>query len=310
VISDDGYRCRMQNSLRFFGLVLAVAPAMVFAQGKEPLVAQPVAVPIDLATALISSGGMTSTDVPRILVGSAPEWVMPRIVVPKGAHVLGSTFQGTGMLTIVNVPLASETVIADLKAPLMEHGWKTPPVMQQSNFGGFRPAPPASSDAPITRVVLCDAGQQLNASLVRRDAKSADIAYRISASTPNSICNPPQLPMSMTSMRSPWPSLYNPAGAADARMTGDCSATLGGSQGTNTTLRTALSSDAILDHYAKQLADSGWKTQGERGVTTGRTYVHDDANGATVELSLTVTSSARAESCHDVNMTVRTLRKP
>lgn len=288
---------------------LSVAASVVRAQGKEPL-SQPSAVPIELATALIESGGVAGPDAPRILVGSAPEWVMPRIVVPKGGRVLGAAFQGTTVLTILNVPLASDSVIGELRRSLLDRGWKAVPVMQQPAVGGFRPAPTPASDAPITRVTLCDGAQTLSASLLHRDAKSADVAYRISTATGMSACNPPQMAAALQMIRSPWPTLYNPAGSSDARMTGECSTTIGGSSGIGTTLRTAMTPDSVLEHYARQLADSGWKTEGERGSTIGRSFTRVDASGAPVELSITVTSTPRAESCRDVNMQVRTGRKP
>jgi hypothetical protein len=236
---------------------------------------------------------------------------MPKIVIPSGGRLVGAAFQGTAVLTIVSIPRGGDSTIALLRKPLMEHGWFAPPAVQQPNYGGFRPALPAPSDAPPTRLTFCDGAQQLNVSVVRHDAASTDIAYRIFAwSGIGGACNPPQMPTSMNGFRSPYPGLYNPSGSSDARMTGDCSTTVGGSSSTGTTLRTAMGADAILDHYAKQLADSGWKPQADRGITTGRTFVRDDPSGAPVELSLTVTTSTRMEGCREVNMTARTGRKP
>jgi hypothetical protein len=290
-----------------FAISFSVTAPAARAQGKEPLT-EPKTIPTDLASALIASGGVSGPDAPRILVGSAPEWVMPRIFVPAGGRVLGAAFQGTTVLTIVNIALARDSIISDLRKSLIERGWKNVPAMQTNSFGGFRPAPATPSDAPITRVTLCDGAQTLNTSLVRRDDKSADIAYRIATAQGIGVCNPPQLPTSM--VRSPWPVLYNPVGSADGRMTGDCSVNMMGPQSTGTTLRTAMPAESILDSYAKQLADSGWKVAGDRAGTIGRTFTRTDADGAPVELTLTVAATARSESCRDVNMAVRTGRKP
>jgi len=110
--------------------------------------------------------------------------------------------------------------------------------------------------------------------------------------------------------RSPFPTLFNPAGATDSRMTGDCSSTIGGSSGTSTNLRTPMAADAILSHYGKQLADSGWQDVGGRATIVGHSWTKTDSTGAPVELSLTVTGSPRDSTCRDISMQVRTLRKP
>ena len=287
---------------------LFLSAGIVRAQGNEPL-SQPKTVPIELVTALVGSGGVSGPDEPRILVGSAPEWVMPRIVVPSGGRVLGAAFQGTTALTIINIPLAGDSVIPELRRSLLQLGWNAVPVAQRMiSPGGFMPAAPVLSAAAAARVTLCDGKQVLNASLVRRDVKSADVAYRISTAAAVSPCNPPQMPN--FGMRLPWPALTNPTGSIDARMTGECSATLTGSSGIGTTLRTAMSSDSVLAFYARQLADSGWKAESERALPIGKVFAREDSSGSPVELTLTVTTTPRNESCRDVYMQVRTLKKP
>lgn len=285
---------------------LFLSAGIVRAQGNEPL-SQPKTVPIELVTALVGSGGVSGPDGPRILVGSAPEWVMPRIVVPSGGRVLGAAFQGTTVLTIINIPLAGDSVIPELRRSLLDRGWKAAPVMQRPSAGGFMPAMPAGPD-PATHLTLCDGKQVLSASLVRRDAKSADVAYRLSTAAGVSPCNLPQMPN--LGMRLPWPALTNPTGSIDARMSGECSATLTGSSGIGTTLRTAMSSDSVFAFYARQLADSGWKAESDRALPIGKVFARVDSSGSPVELTLTVTTTPRNESCRDVYMQVRTLKKP
>jgi len=107
-------------------MLLAASASCVLAQGKEPL-SQPAVVPIDLVTALVAAGGVAGPTTPRILVGSAPEWVTPRIVVPSGGRIVGAAFQGTTVLTIVNVPAAGDSVIDRLRQTLLTRGWKMPP---------------------------------------------------------------------------------------------------------------------------------------------------------------------------------------
>jgi hypothetical protein len=277
------------------------------AQGKEPLT-QPKAVPIELVTALVGAGGVTGPETPRILVGSAPEWVMSKVVLPPGGRVLGAAFQGTTVLMIVNVPAAGDSVMPDLRRALLEHGWKAVYVMQRPNIGGFMPAMPASNDATPTHLTVCGDGQILNATLTRRDEKSGDIAYRIAAQAQMGPCHPQQMPT--LPMRLPWPALINPAGTADARMTGECAATIMPASGIGTTLRTGMSPDSIIAYYAKQLADSGWKAEIDRAAPIGRIFTRTDATGASSELTLSVANTTNAPACRDVYMQVRTLKKP
>ncbi|MGH7654053.1 MAG: hypothetical protein ACREN6_05255 [Gemmatimonadaceae bacterium] len=296
------------GTLHTIGTIALVAfPALALAQIKAPLT-EPATVPTELAAALIGAGGINGNDEPRLLVGAIPEWVTPRIVVPGGAKVLGAAFQGTSVLAVINIPYASETIVTDLKQQLLQRGWKAIPVRTPMAIGGFLPAPALAPEGPPLRVTLCEGPNMMSVFLARRDSHSADVVYRLSTPSGISVCNAPQMPTGM--YRSPFPPLYNPTRSADARMTGDCSTTMLGSQGQGTTLRTALSADSLLEHYGRQLTDSGWTAARDRGVTVGRTYSKTDASGAPVELVLTVASSARDESCRDVNMQVRTLRKP
>jgi hypothetical protein len=277
------------------------------AQGKEPL-SQPKTVPIELVTALVGSGGVAGPESPRILVGSAPEWVMSKVVVPAGGHVVGAAFQGTTVLMIVNIPAAGDSVMPELRRALIEHGWKAVQAMPRLSVGGFMPPTPAANDATPTHLTVCGDGQILNATLSRRDEKSADVAYRIAAQGTMGPCHPPQMPTLPT--RLPWPALTNPAGTTDARMTGECSATMIPASGIGTTLHTAMSSDSIIAFYGKQLADSGWKAETDRSVPVGRIYTRTDASGAPSELTLSVANTAHAESCREVYMQVRTMKKP
>lgn len=298
-----------RTPLRFCALAFACVTAapVAIAQSKAPL-SQPSSVPIDLVSALVVTGGLGGAEEPRVLVGSAPEWVLPKLSLPPGTRILGAAFQGSTVITIVNIPGAGDSIIPEIKTQLLAHGWKPQPSPVNSSGGGFRPALQPTSDIVPTRVTVCDVPEALTASVARRDAKSADIAYRITTLPSGySVCNLPQ-PTGMPAYRSPFPTLYNPQASADARVFGDCQSSAMGSQMLNTTLKTGMVPDMILDHYAKQLTDSGW-TAAPPAATVSRTFSRTDSGG-TLELSLTVSPSARDQTCQDVAMNVKTLRKP
>jgi len=283
-------------------------PAARAQQGMEPL-ARLDSVPATLATAMLSAGGLGTTGEPRILVGSAPEWVMPKLVVPSGARVAGSAFLGTSVLVIVSVPAASDTVLAELQRQLLDHGWKKPPMMPQYG-GGFRfpsPVNAAYAGMPLTRLTLCDGAQMLFATVALRDPRAAYVAYRVSTASIGT-CVPPQFPGGYKPP--PYPVLWNPAGSVDGRLGVDCPMAAATSYGTGATLKTALKPDAILDHYEKQLLDSGWTAPRSAGAIAGRTFTRPDSTGALIELTLTVTGSTKDASCQSVSLQVRTPAKP
>jgi len=262
-------------------------------------------IPLELAAALVAAGGFGAQ--PQILVGSMPEWVTNRLYVPPGARVLGSAFLSTTVVSVVTMPAASDTVIAEFKDELLRRGWQNPPTPPTFSGGGFRSAP-TTQDGPLTRLTLCHDQQTLTATAARRRGTVTDVTFRIIASSTYSVCHPPQIQTGMG--RSPFPTLINPPSSTDARMTGDCSSTLMGSSGTSTTLRTPMSADALLDHYGKQLQDSGWTASGERASIVGRTWTRADSSGAPVESVITVATPARDSGCRELNLQVRTLRKP
>jgi hypothetical protein len=288
-------------------VALAIAAALGTARGQEPRrLVQPDSIPLELAQALISAGGFQGE--PQILVGSLPGWVTSRFYIPASARIVGSAFLGAVMVGVINVPSAPDSLLAEFKRELLSRGWKTPPPPPTYTGGGFRPAPTPVGEGAVTRLSLCGDQQFLAVSMTRRQGTSANVILRVSGSTGLGICNPPQMPASM--VRSPWPALYNPAGLSDPRMSGECSATMGGSMGTGTTLRTGMTSEALLEHYGRQLQDSGWVPIGQSASILGRSWSRVDSTGTPTELSLTVTTSARDPTCRDLNLQSRVLRKP
>ena len=286
--------------------LLCAAGVPSIGSGQEPRrLATSDSIPADLASALISAGGLGGD--PQILVGALPGWITNRIYIPANARVLGSAFNGQTVVGVLAMPDEPEAVIAELKREMPARGWKAPPP-QPSYGGGFRPAVSAPMVGPRTSFMLCGDQQMISTSASRHRGTNTLVILRVSPQTGQyGLCSPPPMPTGM--MRSPLPTLFNPTGAVDARMNGDCGASFGGSSGTGTNLHTAMTSDAILSHYAKQLQDSGWQAA-SAGAITGRTFTRTDSAGAPVELSLTIARSPRDSTCRDVNMQVRTLRKP
>lgn len=285
-------------------LLLSLPLARGWAQEPRRL-AQPDSVPFDLASALVGAGGLGGE--PQILVGSLPGWVTGRIKVSPNANVLGSAFFGSTVVGILSLSDSPETAIADMKRDLLAQGWRAPPP-QPSYGGGFRPATMyAMVDGTPTRITLCGDQQLLTVSAIRRRGTTTEVTLRLSPSQNYSTCSPQPFPQGVS--RSPFPTLYNPSASTDARITSACSSQYG-SSGTSTTLMTAIAATGLLDHYGKQLQDSGWHAPAPGNSIAGRTWTKVDSAGTPLELNLTVATSARDSTCREINMQVRTMRKP
>lgn len=290
---------------RSIAAALFVVGATATAVAQEPRrLIQSDSIPVDLATALIASGGLGGD--PQLLVGTVPGWMTTRIFVPPNARILGSAFMGVTGIAIVSTPDMPDVAMAAMRRELESRGWKNPPA-QPSYGGGFRPAT-MMPGMDATRISVCGGDQMLNASATRRRGVATDIVIRIVASPPGyGVCTPRELPAGYRPP--PWPTLFNPAGVVDANQLcgGDNPF---GSSGTGALLRTPMSATALLDHYAKQLRDSGWRTPSDTATVMGRTWTRTDSTGAPVELTITVASSPRDASCRTLNMAVHTLKKP
>jgi hypothetical protein len=293
------------SSVGIFAALAFTAAATSRAQEPRRLISAD-SIPRDLAAALIASGGFGAD--PQILIGSMPEWIGNRLSIPSGARVLGSAFLGTTVVAVVAMPLASDTMMNQLKSDLMRHGWTNPPP-QPSYGGGFRPAPAGMTiDRPLTRLTLCRDQQTLIAYASRQRGTVTDITYRVSTEAGGySVCRPPQLPAGMT--RSPFPTLYTPPTTPDARMSGDCASNYGGST-TSATLQTSMTPEALLDHFARQLQDSGWTSSTDKASIIGRTWSRTDSSGTPVQAVITVMTPPQNPACRELNLQVRTMQKP
>jgi len=119
------------------------------------------------------------------------------------------------------------------------------------------------------------------------------------------VCRPPEPPAG--AYRAPYPTLFNPPGAMDGMLpTGNCSGNYSGT-GTSTTLRTSMTPEAVLEHYGRQILDSGWAAG---GVIAGRSWTKKDSTGAPLEMSLTVSQASPDGGCQRVDLQLKTFRKP
>jgi hypothetical protein len=292
--------------MAFRGVATAalIAAALSSAGGQEPRrLAEVEAVPLELASALAGAGGFGGE--PQILVGAMPEWASNRLVIPAGGALVGSAFLGSTVIAVVRAPGEADSAVVNLKKQLLQRGWQNPPPPPVYGGGGFRPATiQAQAVVDASKATLCGDQQMLIISGSHRRLGGSEITYRLISTTNYSVCRPQQPPAQ--SFHSPYPTLYNPPNVNEAYMANGCSSNYSGS-GTTTTYRSSLTLEAILDHYGKQLVDSGW-TAG--GSIAGRTWTKKDSTGAPLELSIVIAPSGQDGSCQRLDLQVKTFRKP
>ena len=294
---------------RFSGIAIALWAAipLVHASAQDPRrLAMPDSIPVDLASALIAAGGIPGE--PIILVGSLPEWFASRIAVPSSARVLGAASSGNIVVGIYTVKTTPDTAVTQLRTALLARGWRLPP--PTPNYGGgFRPATMTTAQqmGPATRATLCRDDQTLIVSGATTRGGSANVTMRLTSAlgpTSYSTCNPPPRP-EMPANRLLFPTLYDPPITGEATTPNACFPNYTNATGTNNYLRTTLSPELVLEHYTRQLQDSGWTATTSLAPPVGRTFARRDSTGAPIEVTLTVAGSPMGASCRDVTMQVR-----
>ena len=291
--------------------VLLALPLSLAAQ--EPPLAQPASIPTDLAVALANAGGFGVSGDPQILVGTIPEWVVAKVKVPENWRVLGSAFAGTTFVGVLQVNTNSDSLIAEfdrLQTPL---GWKVPPPPYEGVREGFQIVPASSpatrAQRPDRRITRCGDGQTLSAWVSRERSLSTTVVFRL-ASMPappqNSTCNPYMPPPEFRQPRARSPLLYNPAAVRETHDR-SCARQYGPGEsmtGTSTQYKLPTSPEQLMEHYARQLQDSGWMPQGttQRSVSVKRNWTKPAASGAPLNLYLEITVPPQDTLCRDVSL--------
>lgn len=291
----------------------AVALAMNLGAQEPRRLAQPDSVPYDAAAALI---GATSYGAdPEVMIGGMPGWAAQRLYVPANARVLGSSFIGSNVTTVLSLPLANDSAtMADIRAEFVRRGWTPPPPPTFAGYGGFRPAVLANSarQSPV-RATLCSSDYYLTADVRRHAGTALYVTYHLFSgqSTP---CHPPARPTPAGYVPQSYPTLYEPDAVGDALGSTACYPQASSSSGsTGTRFRTAMPRAQILEHFAKQLADSGWtRVRDSVPQPVSGVWTRPDSTGTPRILTLTISSPLGVSNtqCQEAQMNVMRQTKP
>jgi hypothetical protein len=242
-------------------------------------------VPLDLVKAAFTMFGPGETT--EILVGSIPEPLRSQLPIARGVQLLGTITMPFGTVVALTSSLSQDSLQRVVERSLEGKGYRR---MSGVSQGGF-----ASGAAPVASV-WCSSVSYL---MVRTQSpgvgrSTATIVLpegqgRVSgcdAARPDS------------AMAQQIPTLYDPEGA---HMTRHCTSSSGAlAFMTQNRLETSLSPGELLDHYGRQLTDSGWTAVEGRGVT--QSWSRQSPNGSVRYVTLAVSVPPDARRCRMIDL--------
>lgn len=264
-------------------------------------------IPRALAEALLATGGRA----PTIFVGALPPTVESKIVLPAGSRVLGGMSNPASATGIILLDGALNTVSEKFQAELVKAQWEVyDPTMMQFYGREFIDAPTAQRRAVTgSTETYCGRGGTL---IIRFEPEGfAQTRLHITSLGNNRCADQASQMLQMQANREgprmpKRPTLINP-GAARNQM-GICSGNSGfnsGWGGQGTELSSQLTPEEIFAHYAKQLADSGWK---QTSPMIGAIWQKPDSTGSLMQYELTVSTNPAVPMCRTVGSELRSRR--
>jgi hypothetical protein len=279
-----------------FLVTLAVASRAQSARSATPDL-----LPRELVEALLRPYlGLYTGSGATFAVGRVPESLAPYLFVPPGARVLGGIESPSNTIVVLSVSTSVEDLRASYRREQLRLGW-TPPSPGGSR-GGFVPAPGTGQEG--NSLVFCHIGQSLQ--IVPYPSTAGSLLVTATVQTYSGLCGNQVRFMSTSPSGIELPVLLNPDGAGMNSPT--CYASNLSSMGGNNTserLQTNLSPAQLIDHFSRQLSDSGWGVSATN-ASIRRSWTRPDSGGMSREVTLTITPS-QVNGCMDVSMQARRL---
>ena len=277
--------------MRLRAFVLSLCAAPLLAQGS----AGPELVPRELVDGLLATRGLRQ---PILFVGEIPREIAGRIYIPANARVVGGMSTGATSTVILLSNARREAIAADLEKELPKLGWKQyDPSARVSPYSEFRDAPlPASGMRvnPNGPQMFCGPNGGMTINL--EPSGFADTRISITATDMNMCAQSTAMSMGGPGREdlAARPVFINPTGARS-----DMSACFrGGDEGFNwasgggASLATTMTPEALLEHYSKQMADSGWTATNI--VKAARTWTRTDSAGKLLRYTMTIEATGNA----------------
>jgi len=264
--------------------------------------------PRELVEALVQPyvGGPSGTE---FFVGKVAPALQPFLFVPSSARVIGSMASPTSTTVVMTAPLNPMEIKAQYEREQPKLGWTHPPTANATRGWGFGPPPSAMPEGAGSE--FCHVGQSLRVIPFPNAPGSTRIV--VTVQNFGGRCQmsdrvvfiggqPPRV--AMPALENPLGAPMNPVGCSRAGSIGSQMASM------SERLETSMTPMQLLDHFGKQLADSGWTASAQTSPTLRRTWTRADSGNTVREAMLQIAplqDAARGTTCEEIVLSVRQL---
>jgi hypothetical protein len=228
---------------------------------------------------------------PQVQIGELPNPIRNQIPDFPGTHVVGAVTLPFGTVVVLKAPMSADSLRRVVEGSLQAKGFQKGRSMSR----GFV----ASADR---RSTWCSNGAAVLVSTEARDGGISVADIIVSAIDVSGGC---ERRLGGESPFGDLPTLYDPEGASNTQK---CFTAFRGSSGNGTSNALAFNGEPskLLDHYGKQLQDSGWaRTDSTRaGARITRTWMKHSPGGDPQYLMLSVTVPVNAPNCRIVDLKI------
>ena len=243
----------MSPRMTCFCLVLAMVAAPRSSRAQEQ---NPASIPTDLALALLEGGEYGSGRQPRVVVGHAPDGLLPSITFLDGGTVLGGVAYDRNTVVVFAFTLPPNQVILSVDRQLRARGLTPPPPPPDANRGGFVSSGYGygasfgtaycadSTGITLTSIPAPNGGTYLKVIQLRKQQFN--------------FCVPRERTRMFAASELKFPTLLAPPGMASQ---GGGAGSGGNSSSISTHLIGPLKPGELIAHYRAQLDAAGWRTR-------------------------------------------------
>lgn len=211
-----------------------------------------------LALRLLVYPGDPRVNKPRLFLGQIPANLPVEVPIPEQSYVVGTLARSEEQVEIVLTSnLKAEEVLSFYRERLKPLGWNEQDDAELHRMGGFLHGHLDSTN----HVTFCQSsyGAALTLNIMQLEGTTTDVRLDLNLDNENNPCAPQQTRM-RRHMRHPGlyeviPSLSPPTGTQQQGGSGSSGMD---EASTSATLKTDVTIDVVLKHYANQLSQAGW----------------------------------------------------
>lgn len=259
-----------------------------------------------LLSALAVYGGFGAARPPDVQVGDIPADIRAQLPDISGMKVIGTVTMPYGTTVVLGAAISSDSLRRTLERSLKAKGYEpAKPIAREGlpSAQGFIPSPDFST-------AWCSAGSSLVASTESRGSGASVVRIVVGQYAAMGRCPQQRLIVNVISDFSMLPTLYDPEGASSNSQKCVTAYRSSSGNGIRNIIALQLAPSMLLDHYGKQLRDSGWTradTLGA-GMRVSRSWLKRTSGGDEQYLTLSVVVPADQPQCRIVEATVDRVR--